>query len=68
MRSKRGARVIIGILVGTLLAAYFAVSTWTEYRVFYEVVPLAWVTVYAAVLLSCRVSIRARNDEASPAA
>jgi hypothetical protein len=66
-RSIRAIRLGLPLLVGVLLAAYVTVSTWTEYRVFYEVVPLAWVTVYAAVLLSCRVSIRTRNCEASRA-
>jgi hypothetical protein len=62
-RSIRPIRLGLPLIAGVLLAAYVAVSTWTEYRVFYEVVPLAWVTIYAAVLLACRVSIRARSIE-----
>ena len=64
-RSVRAIRLGVPLLVGVLLAAYLTVSTWTEYRVFYEVLPLAWVTVYAATLLLCRVSIRARSGSAA---
>ena len=46
-----------------LLAAYLAVGVWRVYRIFLEAVPLTWVTVYAAALRSCRVSIQARDSE-----
>ena len=67
-RPIRVIRLGVPLVVGVQLLAYLAVGVWREYRIFYEVLPLAWVTVYAAGLLLCGVSIRARNGEASRAA
>jgi hypothetical protein len=62
----RVVRIGIPALLGVLLMAYFLVGTWTEYRVFYEIVPLVWVTAYAALLRLCGVSIEARDSSPRP--
>lgn len=67
-RSMRVIRFGVPSVVGVQLLAYLAVGVWGEYRIFYEVLPLAWTAVYAAALLSCGVSIQARNGEARPGA
>jgi hypothetical protein len=62
-RSIRVVQLGVPVVVGVQLLAYLAVGVWGEYRIFYDVLPVAWVTVYAAVLLSCRAPIQARHAE-----
>jgi hypothetical protein len=64
-RSIRTVRIGAPVLVGALLPAYLVAGCWGEYRVFYDVVPLAWITVYAAIARLLGVAIEPAKEDAN---